>query len=232
MKKLTGEQSRWFSSSFSFRFLVGLLLGGGVVSVSAPPPPPRSNCQEASLQWFIIMIPVSVQCTAIALWLQSTPPYNNLVWDNIHVRSGVSSRSPRVAILSRTCSKDCMVCALLLATATTKQPPLVTKLSLTSSRHSDQSDLLISSTQDCSWACDVYLSGRALFSVAEFACAIAHACSLNAIVTQRQPAILVPDSPPWTSNTTTGTKVKDTIHGRRMQSLQRLVTIHQWGFKT
>ena len=35
MKKLTGERSRWFSSSFSFRFLVGLLLGGGVVS---PPP--------------------------------------------------------------------------------------------------------------------------------------------------------------------------------------------------
>ena len=88
------------------------------------------------------------------------------------------------------------VCVLLLATATTKQPPLVTKLSLTSSRHSDQSELLISSTQDCSWACNVYVSGRMLFSVAEFAHAIAHVCGFNAIAAQRQLAILVPDSPP------------------------------------
>ena len=38
------------------------------------------------------------------------------------------------------------MCVLLLATAATKQPPLVTKLSLTSNRHFNQSELLISST--------------------------------------------------------------------------------------
>ena len=37
-----------------------------------------------------------------------------------------------------------LCCVRLLATAATKQPPLVTKLSLTSNRHFNQSELLIS----------------------------------------------------------------------------------------
>ena len=69
---------------------------------------------------------------------------------NINVRSGVSRPVFLVAILQQRLYDCICVCLLLLATAATKQPPLVTKLLLTTSRHSDQLELLMSSTQDCS----------------------------------------------------------------------------------
>ena len=155
---------RWWAGPISFKLIAGVKIH----SLKK-----HAYNEETSLQWYlnIVMYDKYSNCihryynqlhariyciTHACVYTIETKIQSNLnvhnrhgcIWLSIYVRCSGLSMIVREAISNITMMNVvCVLLLLVLASAATKQPPLVTKLSLTSSRNFNQSELLMSSTQ-------------------------------------------------------------------------------------